>query len=173
MGNGAREHNREREETGSTRKLTERLTEGSVVAGTRRGGHTVAGDLGGPRKKKASGVVLRGVRRGAAQWRGRGGRGGASGLLEGTRGRRWPPWCSSSAAGAFGPRCGGEGESRGRVREVGRIGTTPGHSPTRPEARRQAGGGVAPRARVRCPASAYWQRLGMTGTRPGGLGHHR
>ena len=31
----------------------------------------------------------------------------------------------------------------------------------------------ASRARVRCPASAYWQRLGMTGTRPGGLGQHR
>ena len=37
----------------------------------------------------------------------------------------------------------------------------------------EQGGGVAPRARVRCPASAYWQRLGMTGTRPGGLGQHR
>ena len=23
---------------------------------------------------------------------------------------------------------------------------------------------------VRCPSSVYWQRLGMTGTRPGGLG---
>ena len=37
---------------------------------------------------------------------------------------------------------------------------------------RQAGG-VAPHARLRCPASAYWQRLGMTGTEPGGLGQHR
>ena len=27
----------------------------------------------------------------------------------------------------------------------------------------EQGGGVAHRARMRCPASAYWQRLGMTG----------
>ena len=76
------------------------------------------------------------------------------------------------AAACFGEVGNNEGESRGRVREVGRIGTTLGHSPTRPEARRQVGGGVAPRARVRYPASAYWQRLGMTGTRPVGWAVH-
>ena len=64
--------------------------------------------------KKSSKATLQGFRRGATRWRGRGGRGGASGLLEGTRGRQWPQCCSSSAAGAFGPRCGGEGE-RGRA----------------------------------------------------------
>ena len=64
------------------------------------------------------------------------------------------------------------GGPRGRVRGFERFGTTLGRSPTRPGARRQAGGGVAPRARVRCPASAYWQRLGMIGTRPVGWAVH-
>ena len=40
--------------------------------------------------------------RGLAWWGGRGGRGGAPGLLKGTREGPWPRWCKSAAAGAFG-----------------------------------------------------------------------
>ena len=70
----------------------------------------------------------------------------------------------------------GEGENRGSSERVGRTGTTPrrGFAASRCP-RTQAGSLVAWRSRapVRCPASAYWQRLGMTGTEPGGLGQHR
>ena len=71
------------------------------------------------------------------------------------------------------------GGERGRGRERGGPGSRGGAGEkTRGVAvarrRRQAAWWRGARARaVRCPSSAYWQRLGMTGTRPGGLGQHR
>ena len=57
-GIGASEHKREREETGSTRKLTERLMEGSAGAGAGGGQQIDTEDLWEPRLKKTSGTVL-------------------------------------------------------------------------------------------------------------------
>ena len=57
-GIGASEHKREREETGSTRKLTERLTEGSAGAGTIGGQLIDAEDLREPRLKNMLGTAL-------------------------------------------------------------------------------------------------------------------
>ena len=67
------------------------------------------------------------------------------------------------------------GGERGRGRERGGPGSRGGAGEkTRGVAvarrRRQAAWWRGARARaVGCPSSAYWQRLGMTGTRPGGL----
>ena len=58
VGIGASEHKRESEETGLTRKLTERLTEGSAGAGTAGGQRIDDEDLWAPRLKKTSGTVL-------------------------------------------------------------------------------------------------------------------
>ena len=58
VGTGASEHKREREETGSTRKLTERLPEGSAGAGTAGGQRIDTEDLRAPRLKKTSGTML-------------------------------------------------------------------------------------------------------------------
>ena len=58
VGIGDSEHKREMEETGSTRKLTERLTEGSAGAGTAGGQRIDAEDLRAPRLKKTSGTML-------------------------------------------------------------------------------------------------------------------
>ena len=55
---GASEHKREREETGSTQKLTERLMEGSAGAGAAGGQRINAEDLREPRLKKTSETVL-------------------------------------------------------------------------------------------------------------------
>ena len=115
---------------------------------------------------------MQGLRRGVAGRIGRGRRGDARGHVGEARGWLWPWWQRTAATGALGEVGINEGESRGRVKGFERFGTTLGHSPTRPEARRQAGGVVVPRARVRCPASAYWQRLGMTSTRPVGWAVH-
>ena len=62
--------------------------------------------------------TLGAVRRRVARWRGRGRCGGASGLLEGARERRWLRWCSSVAAGAFGEM----GKRRGREQGEGMRG---------------------------------------------------
>ena len=98
---------------------------------------------------------------------GRRGRGGAPGRIGEARGGRWPRVSSSAAASVFGEVGNGERGSRGRVREVGRIGTTPGHSSTRPG---EAGGGqgkqeVAEAASARATprlCSSSWQRRKRT-----------
>src|SRR3954468_10551876 len=72
----SRESKRARGERGSTRELTAvaaETTASSEEARSERGGE---GDLGDPRKKKASGAALRGVRHCVAQRGGRGRSGG-------------------------------------------------------------------------------------------------
>ena len=85
-------------------KLTASTMGRSVGAGEVRSEQGDGGDLGDPRRKKRSGPALRGVWRRVSRQRGVGVGGGAPGHVGEARGRRWPRWCTSAAAGAFGER---------------------------------------------------------------------
>ena len=148
-------------------ELTAGQQGGSVGSGTRQTSRIDGGELRWPaterrwwRRCRASGGPWVGGEEG-------GGRGGAFERIGEARGGRWPRGSSSAAASVFGEVGNGERGSRGRVREVGRIGTTPGHSSTRPG---EAGGGqgkqeVAEAASARATprlCSSSWQRRKRT-----------
>ena len=90
----------------------------SACSGKHRSVRNGEGDLRRPATKMTKMVMMQGLRRRVTRWRGRGRCGGASGLLEGARERRWPRWCSSVAAGAFGEM----GKRRGREQGEGMRG---------------------------------------------------
>ena len=85
-------------------KLTASMMERSVGAGEVQSEQGDGGDLGDPRRKKRSGQALRGVWRRVSRQRDVGDGGGAPGHVGEASGRRWPRWCTSVAAGAFGER---------------------------------------------------------------------
>ena len=152
--------------------------------------------------KGANGELGEGLVRSCGRRRSRG-RGGEDGGAEGDAGRpasggsvrrrtgtRRSSWAapggegeavaSTTAAAAYG-RVGRSGRGRGKGQRRGEWcpgGRGGAKEKTRGVAvarrRGQAAWCRGARTRtVRCPSSAYWQRLGMTGTRPGGLGQHR
>ena len=98
--------------------------------------------------------------RGLAWWGGRGGRGGAPGLLKGTREGPWPRWCKPAAAGAFGDER--EEEQRRGMSSVGEgrgtrgfggvrgkvLGVSVARIRTKGGLQREAGGGRLRGARV-------------------------
>ena len=100
-----------------------------------------------------------------------GGRGGAFERIGEARGGRWPRGSSSAAASVFGEVGNGERGSRGGVREVGRIGTSPGIHP-RGQGKQEVARGSRrwPRQRRRAPRLASVRPPGRGGRGQGGGG---
>ena len=129
---------------------------GSGAAGVQR---IDGDDLRWPRRGTATWAAMQGFRRPVDRWEGRGGRGGASGLVGGAREGRWLQLRRTASAAALCFGRGGEGgeagrEGRGARESEGGQGDRDGlrKSSTRPGARRQAGGGRAA-VRVRARSS--------------------
>ena len=104
---------RENEEGEDGQWLTADAGVASACSGKHRSERSGEGELRRPATKMMKMAMMQGLRRRVARWRGRGRCGGASGLLEGARERRWPRRCSSVAVDAFGEMGNGEGESWG------------------------------------------------------------
>ena len=119
---------------------------GSGAAGVQR---IDGDDLRWPRRGTATWAAMQGVRGLVAWWRGRGGRGGASGLVGGAREARRPWLRRAALSGAFGDER--EGEQRRRRGSREREAVEGGRGRLRGVAR---GSGRLPRRSRRWPASA-------------------